>query len=193
MLLCACMVIPFAMSSSISLAQEAAEKSKSNFFPFPIRFGMKSEAEIKGKADPAHQTQPATKSTKASASTGNSPRRIPVKRQLTKPKHAAFDDSHEDDGNLTVAQVQHIDAGGVRSSRVKLPADGRVVVPGTDGLPHFETPGEVTSVEILDADGNPISSELQEGEYYYGSQPAPESASHYPEHCRCPRERRKLR
>ncbi|EMI24339.1 signal peptide protein [Rhodopirellula europaea SH398] len=173
MLLCACMVIPFAMSSSISLAQEAAENSKSNFFPFPIRFGMKSEAEIKGKADPAQQTQPATKSTKASASTGNSPRRIPVKRQLTKPKHAAFDDSHEDDGSLTVAQVQHIDAGGVRSSRVKLPADGRVVVPGTDGLPHFETPGEVTSVEILDADGNPISSELQEGEYYYGSQPAP--------------------
>jgi len=167
------MAIPFAMSPSISRAQETTEKSKSNFFPFPIRFGMKSEAEIKGKTVPVQQTPQASVPAKASSSSASSLRRIPVKRQLTKPKHAAFDDSHEDDGNLTVTQVQHIDASGVRSSRVKLPADGRVVVPGTDGLPHFETPGEVTSVEILDADGNPISSELQEGEYYYGSQPAP--------------------
>ncbi|MEO9931223.1 BBP7 family outer membrane beta-barrel protein [Rhodopirellula bahusiensis] len=97
-----------------------------------------------------------------------------MERNLGKPKHAAFDDSNEDSGeNLSVVQVQHIDVGSMRSSRSKLPADGRVVVPGTDGLPHFETPGEVTSVEILDADGNPISSELEEGEYYYGSQPAP--------------------
>ncbi|MEP1647592.1 BBP7 family outer membrane beta-barrel protein [Rhodopirellula bahusiensis] len=164
-----CAVMP-----SIGLAQEANEKSKSSFFPFPIRFGMKSDAEIKGRTD-ASESKTATSTAKQTASaSGTSPRRIPVERNLGKPKHAAFDDSNEDSGeNLSVVQVQHIDVGSMRSSRSKLPADGRVVVPGTDGLPHFETPGEVTSVEILDADGNPISSELEEGEYYYGSQPAP--------------------
>ncbi|MEO9591966.1 BBP7 family outer membrane beta-barrel protein [Rhodopirellula bahusiensis] len=173
-LLCACVVMSCAVMPSIGLAQEANEKSKSSFFPFPIRFGMKSDAEIKGRTD-ASESKTATSTAKQTASaSGTSPRRIPVERNLGKPKHAAFDDSNEDSGeNLSVVQVQHIDVGSMRSSRSKLPADGRVVVPGTDGLPHFETPGEVTSVEILDADGNPISSELEEGEYYYGSQPAP--------------------
>ncbi|KLU05703.1 putative signal peptide and transmembrane protein [Rhodopirellula islandica] len=170
-LLGACLAIHFAILPTFGWAQATAEKSKTNFFPFPIRFGMKSEAEIKGGVKTPPVSVAATKP--STTSSGASTRRIPVERNIGKPNHAAFNDSEGDATNQPVSQVQHVQSRVSQSARAKLPADGRVVIPGTNGLPQFETPGEITSVEILDADGNPIPSELEEGEYYYGAQPAP--------------------
>jgi hypothetical protein len=167
----ACLAVQFALLPNSGWAQESTEKAKTSFFPFPIQFGMKSEAEIKGQTQPAPVSAATAQAKPKSANA--STRRIPVERNTGKPKHAAFNDSDEAAGQQSVAPVQYVPSSSSRSSRVKLPDDGRVVVPGANGLPQFETPGEVTSVEILDADGNPIPSELDEGEYYYGAQPAP--------------------
>lgn len=143
--------VAFLSNTPAALADDEASKSK--FFPFPIRFGMKA-TQPKPSASSDKLTETAS-SESTETPKDSDPRKIAVKR---------------DSGSSKIQQVQHVRSA---SARTKLPDDGRVVVPGTNGLPQFETPGEVTSVEVFDANGNPISGELAEGEYYYGAQPAP--------------------